>query len=279
MPSSEVAQRSASRRLLPRGRCRVDRHNGFPCQSYPPFCWTSSACSLPPSWQTEQQRRTSEKRNILLVFWEMANNFSGKVWWGEKKMQEFFFPTKSSPAMSRSLPRHTHSQSLVVRTQFCFLQPLLYYKQYPIFSFFCSSLNQSFKTLEDLSFFSERHVTQPISIGQSFCVRFPLFDTLVFPLYSTWKFYSSLCHVHTTHIGLPLKVPYNQYLIIWFWLWSWSWCIFRLWSWCIFSICVADRYREYSQTLLSNVTIKQKSDVDTVPFSGSTYSDHNIIFI
>lgn len=139
---------------------------GFPCQSYPLFCSTISASSLPPSWQSEQQRRTSENWNILLVFWKMAANFSGKFWWYKKKKNaRTLFPTKSSPAMSRSLPRHTHSWSVVERTQFCFLQPLLYYIRYHIFSFFCSSLNQSFKTLEDLSFFSERHGTQPISIG------------------------------------------------------------------------------------------------------------------
>lgn len=54
------------------------------------------------------------------------------------------------------------------RTQFCFLQPLLYCILYRTFSFSCSSLNQSLNTLEDFTFFGERHVNHPISFGKSF---------------------------------------------------------------------------------------------------------------
>lgn len=158
---AECFTSAAAERPLDGGRAP-----GFSCQRYPRFCWAISVGSLPPSWQSEQKRRTSEKWIILLSFWEMVNPFSGKVrrW----KMQEVFFPR--SPLLrcpGRSLVPLI-SRSREGRTQFCFLQPLLYCILYRTFSFFCSSLNQSFNTLEDLTFFGDRHVNHPNSFGKSF---------------------------------------------------------------------------------------------------------------
>lgn len=99
---------------------------GFLCQGYPRLYSAISVGSLPP------------KRNLRKA------NYS-PVFFGKWLMVNFF------PAGSRSLAHHSPQPK--EKTQFCLMQPFIYYCVPCAFSSFDSSLDQSFDTLKDYSFF------------------------------------------------------------------------------------------------------------------------------
>lgn len=142
----EVAQPRASHRPLPRGHWTVDGRQHSPVSAILASVERSQSTRFLQVARASKKEELQKSELYSLLFGKWLILLRAKSG-GEKYKKSF---------------------SREGRTQFCFLQPLLYCILYRTFSFSCSSLNQSLNNLEDFTFFGERHVNHPISFGKSF---------------------------------------------------------------------------------------------------------------